>query len=110
MRHEQTPTQSEYTPPQGCLLRLFWMAFGNLALLAVAGLIVERNAFSIFDAIYWLLVIALAAARYADIRRFNGLTVDGEPATAVHLRLYLIKLIILAAVLWAVVHLISGLI
>ena len=110
MRNEQTPSQSEYTPPQGCLLRLFWMAFGNLALLALAAVIFERKAFSIFDVIYWLLVIALAAARYIDIRRFNGLTIDGEPATTIHLRLYLIKLIILAAVLWSVVHLISGLV
>ena len=110
MRNEPSPTQTGYTPPQGCLLRLFWMAFGNLALLALAALIFEHKAFSMFDAIYWLLVIALAAARYVDIRRFNGLTVDGEPATATHLRLYLIKLVALAAVLWAVVHVISGLV
>ncbi len=108
MRNEQTPVQSEYSPPQGCLLRLFWMAFGNLGLLAVAAVIFERNAFSIFDALYWLLVIAVAAARYVDVRRFNGLTVEGEPATAVHLRLYLVKLLILATVLWALVHLLSG--
>lgn len=110
MRNEQTPVQYEYSPPQGCLLRLFWMAFGNLALLGVAALIFERKAFSIIDAIYWLLVIALASARYIDIRRFNGLTVEGEPATAVHLRLYIVKLIILAAVLWVVVHLLAGMV
>jgi hypothetical protein len=86
------------------------MAFGNLGLLAVAAMIFERNALSVFDALYWLLVIALAAARTVDVRRFNGLTVDGEPATAVHLRLYLVKLLILAAVLWALVHLLSGIV
>ena len=107
MRNEPTPIHAEYTAPQGCLLRLFWMAFGNLALLALAAVIFDRKAFSIFDAVYWLLVIALAASRSIDIRRFNGLTVDAEPASAVHLRLYLIKLIVLAAVLWAVAHLLS---
>lgn len=110
MRNEQTPTHSEYTPPQGCLLRLFWMAFGNLALLALAAVIFERKDMSVFDALYWLLVIALAAARYTDVRRFNGLTVDGEPATVTHLRLYLVKLVALAGVLWAIVHLLSGLV
>lgn len=108
MHNEPTPVQREYTPPQGCLLRLFWMAFGNLALLAVAALIVQRQAFSSFDVLYWVLVIVLAAARYLDIRNFNGLTVDGEPANAVHLRLYIVKLVILAAVLWTLVHLLSG--
>lgn len=30
------PQRAEYDRPGGCLLRLLWMAFGNLALLATA--------------------------------------------------------------------------
>jgi hypothetical protein len=86
------------------------MGFGNVAVLALAALIAVRGAFSALDAIYWLIVIVLAAARYLDIRRFNGLTIEGEPATPVHLRRYLNRLFILAAGLWAVVHAFSQLV
>jgi hypothetical protein len=108
--NERPPVQSEYSRPQGCLLRLFWLAFGNLALLALAALIVERSAFSAIDGIYWLVVVALAVARYLDIRRFDGLTIDGEPATPTHLRRYLMALFTLGGGLWAAVHVVSRLV
>lgn len=104
MRDDDTPVPAAYTPPQGCLLRLFWMALGNLALLGAAAFIGRRGAFSFLDAIYWLVVIALGAARYFDVVRFHGQTIEGEAATRDDLRRYLVRLLVLAIVLWAVAH------
>jgi hypothetical protein len=73
-------------------------------LLAIAALIADRSEFSPLDGIYWLIVGALALARYLDIRRFDGRTIDGDPATPVHLRRYLMRLFMLAVGLWVVVH------
>jgi len=104
VRNEPSPIQPEYSRPQGCLLRLFWMAFGNLALLAMAALIADRGRFSPLDGVYWLVVAALGLARYLDVRRFEGQTIEGEPATPLHLRRYLTTLGVLATGLWVVVH------
>lgn len=94
----------EHDRPQGCLLRLFWMAFGNLALLALALLIFKRRGFSFLDLAYWGVVVALGSARHADITRLQGLTINGEPATMQHLRRYLLGLFLVAAALWISVH------
>lgn len=64
----------DYDRPQGCLLRFFRMAFGNLALLALALLIFKRHGFSQLNMAYWRVVVALGTARYAVITRFDGLT------------------------------------
>jgi hypothetical protein len=90
--------------PAGCLLRLFWMAFGNFALLFLSVLIFKRDDFSALDAVYWALVMALGSARYADIARFDGLTTSGEPATMEHFRRYSVGLFVGAAALWACTH------
>lgn len=91
----------------GCLLRLFWMAFGNLALLMLALVIFQRGGFSLLDGVYWAVVVAPAGARYTDIGRFGGLTTSGEPATMRHFRRYVIGLVLLAAGCWASVHVLS---
>jgi len=104
------PKQSEETPqvaydrPEGCLLRLFWMVAGNLALLALILSIFRQGGFSFLDAIYWLVVGALAATRYVDIRRFAGMTVHGTPATMTDFRRYGARLLIVATGLWVAVH------
>lgn len=91
--------------PAGCLLRLFWMAFGNVALLFLAILIFKQGRFSALDAVYWALVVALGGARYADIARFDGLTASGEPATMGHFRRHVVGLSAGAVALWACAHL-----
>ena len=95
--------------PQGCLLRLFWMAFGNLALLMMAVVIVEQKRFSSLDIIYWVIVIALGLARLVDITRFEGRTIEGEPAPMVHFRRYAWRLPWAALGIWAVAHLLGAL-
>jgi len=94
--------------PQGCLLRLFWMAFGNLALLMLAVLVIKEKRFSPLDLVYWGVVLALGVARFVDIRRFAGRTIDDEPATMLHFRRYAWRLPLLAGVLWIGAHLLGG--
>jgi hypothetical protein len=85
----------------GCLPRVFWMGFGNIALV-VAALSIQRSAgWSIADLVFWLIVGLLLGARYIDIVRYQGTTVHGEPATAAHLRRYIVTLLAVAAAVWA---------
>ena len=93
--------------PQGCLLRLFWMAFGNLTLLMIGVVIVEQKRFSALDILYWFVVIALGVARLVDIKRFDGRTIEGEPATMLHFRRYAWRLPLMAAGVWIAAHLLS---
>ncbi|MGH2373237.1 MAG: hypothetical protein ACRDIC_07110 [bacterium] len=99
--------QVKYDNPQGCLLRLFWMAFGNLALLVLILSISSRHGFTLLDGLYWVVVTALASVRYIDITRFAGLTVDGTPATKHHFRRYATWLFVVAMALWIATHLLQ---
>jgi len=78
--------EQQSSGPIGCLVRLFWMAFGNLVLaLCVIG-IVQSGSLDLggLDAIYWLTVVALLGVRYVDIRYLDGTTTDGQRATMAH--------------------------
>lgn len=87
------------------LARLFWLAGGNLALLAVAALILrdDHAVLSAMSLAYWTIVAALAGVRYLDVARLGGMTSDGKPATMTDFRRYAVKLLAIAAALWAVV-------
>ena len=100
---ESTP-QVAYDRPEGCLLRLFWMVAGNLALLALTLSIFNQGGFSLLDGVYWFTVAGLAVARYIDVTRFAGLTAEGTPASLIHFRRYAIWLVIVATGLWILVH------
>lgn len=100
---------NEYDRPQGCLLRVFWMAVGNVALLTLAGFILSQGRFSLLDGGYWAVVAALVGARYADIVRFRGQTADGTPATVTHLRRYALGLLAVAVGLWIAAHVLGRL-
>lgn len=109
-RPDERPSSVEYTPQiqydhmQGCLLRLFWTAVGNLALLALIYSISTRQGFSLLDAVYWLVVAALATARYLEITRYRGQTLEGTPATLKHFRRYALWLGVVALALWIGSH------
>lgn len=100
--------QVKYDNPQGCLLRLFWMAAGNLALLGLILSIANGDGFTLLDGLYWAVVAALVSTRYVDIVRFGGLTVDGTPATKEHFRRYTAWLALVALALWITTHLLQG--
>ena len=109
-RPEDRPNPAEhgqlvkYDSPQGCLLRLFWMAFGNLALLLLILSISNQHGFTFLDGLYWVIVAALASGRYIDITRFAGLTIDGTPATKHHFRRYATWLFVVAMGCWTAAH------
>ncbi|HEV2671421.1 MAG TPA: hypothetical protein VGU74_10025, partial [Gemmatimonadales bacterium] len=101
--HQVSP--SPESRPAGCLLRIFWMGLGNLALLMMTMLIIQRRAYSLIDAVYWVIVAALIAARYVDITRFHGLTASAEPATRRDFGRYGVGLVVAAAAVWISAHL-----
>ena len=82
------------------------LILGNLALLAVGGQLLfhPRGWFSALDAVYWLLVALVLAARYADIRYFKGTTAEGKPSTLEDWRRYAFILVLVAGVAWLIVH------
>ncbi|HET8712069.1 MAG TPA: hypothetical protein VFM23_00115 [Gemmatimonadales bacterium] len=85
------------------------MVAGNLALFALVLSIFNQDGFSLLDGAYWLVVVALAAIRYIDIKRFAGQTVDGTPATMAHFRRYGTRLLLVATGLWIFVHVLQRL-
>lgn len=103
--------QSAQRAPQGrdgCLagiVRITWMAFGNLALFLFAVMGARRPAPSAYDAAFAGLVLGLVILRYLDITRFGGETSDGEPATLSHWRRYALGLVGVAAAMWALARL-----
>jgi hypothetical protein len=101
-RREPASAQPEYQDPLGCLPRIFWMMIGNLAALMAALKIYLSTGWSAADAAYWLLVALLVGARYVDIVRFKGQTMDGEPATMAHLKRYVLLVLVAGAALWIV--------
>lgn len=109
-RPDERPSSAEYSPQiqydhmQGCLLRLFWTVVGNLALLALIYSISTQQGFGLLDAVYWLVVVALATARYLEITRYRGQTLEGTPATRHHFQRYALWLFLVALALWISTH------
>jgi len=100
---QEIPLQEQQ--PAGCLLRVYWVFFGNalVALLALA--ILQGGArLGLADVFYWLGVASLAGCRYADIRHYGGSTAEGQPATIAHWRRYSLLLLGVAIVVWLGVH------
>lgn len=44
---------------------------------------------------------------YVDIVRYQGMTADGEPATTVHFRRYVLMLIVVSAAVWTAARLLG---
>jgi hypothetical protein len=69
------------------VLRLYWMLFGNGALIILGVALYSKSSLPhlIF---YWLNVVLMILARYLDIHYFKGQTADLEPATPADWSLY----------------------
>jgi hypothetical protein len=94
----------------GCLVRLLWMAVGNLVLVLLAiGIFQNRAGFALtsLDLFYWVTAFGLLALRYVDIRFLNGKTGDNQPATMNHWVRYAAVVLGISFVMWAIVHLVS---
>src|SRR5512136_2836830 len=107
MSETEQASASKQDTFSGCLVRFFWMAVGNAALVILGMMIVEQSWWppTWRDAAFWAVVGALAVARLLDIRLLDGRTADGAPASAADLRRYLVALVAAAAGLWTLAHL-----
>lgn len=92
------------------VLRFYWMALGNLALLVIAMLISQKPTWTItvLDAAFFGVVLTLFVARYLDVKRFGGETANGQPATGRDLVHYGVGLVAVAAGLWGLVQAVEG--
>ena len=86
----------------GCLVRLLWLAFGNLALVLCLVGISQRpwSTVNYVDVICLVTVAALIGLRYVDIRYFAGCTSTGEPATMADWRSYSWRIVGLTIAAW----------
>ncbi|MBM4037959.1 MAG: hypothetical protein FJ290_05545 [Planctomycetes bacterium] len=103
-RNETLPKPADSV--SGCLVRLAWMLFGNVALF-VAGTFIARHTtgfLSLADAGFWAVVALMIGVRRVDIARFKGQTVMGEAATMSHWRRYVAVLLLVALVGWGLAH------
>jgi hypothetical protein len=80
------------------------MGLGNLLLVYLAGSIARVPSWSLTwrDIAYWITVVALVTARYLDVARYDGLTINSEPATQFHVRRYAVALLVIASAMWGV--------
>jgi hypothetical protein len=103
------PTQN---PSQlgGCLVRVLWMAVGNLVLILAAVNIVQNGTgftLTLSDAVFAVTALCLPVVRYVDIRCFQGRTADSQPATMAHWFRYTATILGSSLVLWLIAHSIS---
>ena len=97
---------AESHPAVGCLIRIFWMAAGNIVLLLAAWLISQHRGgfWSGSDVLFWAVVLGLVLARFVDVRFLEGDTTTGERATMADFRRYALLVPLVAFVLWGVAH------
>lgn len=97
---------SSPTPVFGLLMRIWWMFLGLGALLVVLVVMAfERGDLpSLIDAVFAALVVSLVAARFTDVRFFEGTTAEGAPATMGDFRRYALRLAAGSATGWGVAN------
>jgi hypothetical protein len=78
------------------------MLLGNVGLIFAALKIYMSTGWSVADVAFWLIVCLLIGARYIDIVRFKGATMDGQPATRAHLKRYVLIVLLASTAVWAV--------
>lgn len=87
--------------PSGCFVRLAWMA--AVVAVVVLGATILRNGHgpvSLWSVAYWAFVGLAIGARYLEIAKLGGTTLEGKPATLSHWRRFNLKLVGFAAALW----------
>ena len=95
------PEQSSFL---ALIVRLTWMAFGNLLLIITAFCIAQQKAGIVLDVIFWAVVAGIVLVRYIDITVFNGQTTENTPATLKDWREYSLALFAISVLIWAVAH------
>ena len=106
-----SPATTKQNTLTGCLLRFTWMAGGNLVLFFLAVAVAQHGGWKPTwrDAAFVAVVLALVAARFVDIRLYEGQNAEGQRATMVDWRRYVMTLVGAAAGLWLLAHLVGAL-
>ncbi len=99
-RKDVPAARPEYQNPLGCLPKIFWMMMGPLGLLLAALAVYMSAGWTVADAVVWLIIGLLIGARYVDIVRFKGETINDQPATMAHFRRYVPLVLLGGAALW----------
>lgn len=108
MEPTQPSTAGSDVPLSGCLLRIFWMGFGNAALVFAALHVAHGAELASANAIFFGVVAALMIARSLDVLRFSGTTTEGQPATVADLRRYAMGLVVTSGILWFIAYSVRG--
>lgn len=83
----------------GTLVRLYWMLFGNLALLFTGFGIARSDNAPYLSFFYFLILISIISVRYADVKFLNGQLADvSGPATIHDWKKYSISIFLLSFV------------
>ena len=91
----------------GCLLRAFWMFFGNavLALLLIAISRWDNGLLAPASIGFWIVVGLVVYARYVDVTRYEGTTGEGDrPATLLDVKRFSTWQVVIAGSVWVLVH------
>lgn len=99
-----TNQETEATPLAGCLVRLFWMVGGLIALFFLSLSIVRTAGFSAYDAAFAAVAAAMILVRFLDVRFLKGETADGHPATLRVWRRYAVGVAVCSFGCWLVLH------
>jgi len=103
--HNISPSTGKETPLSGCLVRILWGLVGNFVLaICLILLFTKRSSFTV-DIIYWVTVILMLISRYIDIKKFQGITLEGKEASIHDWKKYRIFLLSISSFLWVAVHL-----
>ena len=101
---QQNNPQVEKSSFLALIVRLTWIAFGNLLLIFIAFSIALQRGGIVLDVIFWAVVAGLILVRYIDITVFHGQTTESEPATLKDWRFYSLMLLLVTGGLWLLAH------
>ncbi|MEX0641451.1 MAG: hypothetical protein WD468_02055 [Pirellulales bacterium] len=92
------------------LARLFWMMIGPLLLfiLAFANVMNDEGWLTAADIGFFVVLLATVYARWREFRSDDGRTAEGEPATAVEFRRYVVLLVGGGVAVWLVANLLGN--
>jgi hypothetical protein len=96
--------------PAHFFARLYWMMFGPMALFVTTYIIGSSGGgwFTVADAVFAALLAGLLLARWVEFRGGNAQTSTGEPATAEHLRWYVLSTVVLGIGAWVIANVVAN--
>lgn len=92
--------------PVGCFVWLGWMIAANVALVALAILIVRESRWTLTakDAVFWAVVAAALALRHVDLEHYGGRSPQAGSSAPRTFARYAAAMLGTWGVLWALAH------